>query len=364
MENKSFLTEQIITYLGNKRKLISFIGDSVAEILKKENKEKCSIFDGFSGSGVVSRYLKQFSSDLYVNDFEKYSYCVNSCYLENISNVDLKYLEEINKELNENKLKNLDGGIIRKLYSPINDSDIKEKDRAFYTNQNALIIDNIRIMISELPEKMQKYFLSPLLYEASVHVNTSGVFKGFYKDKNTGIGKFGGTGENALSRITGEINLPIPIFSNYECNVNIFNEDTNTLIKKLPEVDITYYDPPYNEHPYGSNYFMLNLIHDYEEPKVISKVSGIPNDWKKSDYYKKNLAYNAMDDLIKNTKSKYILISYSDEGILSPNDLNDIFTKYGKVEIKSQRYNTFRGSKNLNNRETYVDEFLYIIKKG
>ena len=36
-------------------------------------------------------------------------------------------------------------------------------------------------------------------------------------------------------------------------------------------------DPPYNQHPYGSNYFMLNLICDYREPVEISAVSAIRN---------------------------------------------------------------------------------------
>jgi len=31
-------------------------------------------------------------------------------------------------------------------------------------------------------------------------------------------------------------------------------------------------DPPYNQHPYGSNYFMLNLLADYREPADVSAV--------------------------------------------------------------------------------------------
>lgn len=363
MENEKFLSEQIITYLGNKRKLLDFIGESVKEILILEGKNKAKIFDGFSGSGIVARYLKQFSSDLYVNDFEDYSYCVNSCYLSNISEVNLKEIKKINEYLNNNKLNNKVGGFIRELYSPVDDKNIEEKDRAFYSNKNALIIDNIRNLITELDPEIQKYFLSPLLYKSSVHVNTSGVFKGFYKDKKTKVGKFGGTGENALSRILGEIDLPVPIFSNYECDVKIYNRDTNKLIEELPEVDITYYDPPYNEHPYGSNYFMLNLIYKNERPNDISKVSGIPTDWKKSPYYKKREVSEAFENLIDKTPSKYILISYNDEGLLSSDELMTILKKYGQVTLKTKKYNTFRGSKNLKNRDIHVQELLYILKK-
>jgi len=53
-------------------------------------------------------------------------------------------------------------------------------------------------------------------------------------------------------------------------------------------VDLIYLDPPYNQHPYGSNYFMLNLICTNERPHTLSKVSGIPGDWNKSQYNYKN----------------------------------------------------------------------------
>jgi adenine-specific DNA-methyltransferase len=42
----------------------------------------------------------------------------------------------------------------------------------------------------------------------------------------------------------------------------VLNGDSNKIINNIPEVDLAYLDPPYNQHPYGSNYFMLNLILD------------------------------------------------------------------------------------------------------
>lgn len=364
MENEKFLTEQIITYLGNKRKLLDFIGESVKEILKSEGKQKAKIFDGFSGSGIVSRYLKQYSTELFTNDFEEYSKCVNSCYLSNKSDVNIEQITQINQFLNQNKLSNPKGSFIREMYSPKDDKNIIQSDRAFYSNQNAIIIDNIRSLITDVDVDLQKYFLAPLLYKASVHVNTSGVFKGFYKDKNTKIGKFGGTAENALQRILAEIELPVPVLSEYECQVNIFNGDTNEVVKDLPEIDITYFDPPYNEHPYGSNYFMLNLIYKNQRPNDYSRISGIPVDWKKSPYYKKREVSDAFEKLISNTPSKYILISYNDEGLLTSQELMTILQKYGQVTLKTQKYNTFRGSKNLKDRATHVEELLYILKKN
>ena len=54
-ESKVFLSEQIITYLGNKRSLLSFIGNAVEYVKKDLKKEKIDTFDVFAGSGIVSR---------------------------------------------------------------------------------------------------------------------------------------------------------------------------------------------------------------------------------------------------------------------------------------------------------------------
>ena len=108
---------------------------------------------------------------------------------------------------------------------------------------------------------------------------------------------------------------------------------------------------------------MLNLIYKNQRPDNISKVSGIPVDWKKSPYYKKSLVKDAFEELIKNTPSKWIILSYNDEGLLSKDEINTILSKYGSVELKKKKYNTFRGSKNLNDRAIHVEELLYILKK-
>ena len=44
-------------------------------------------------------------------------------------------------------------------------------------------------------------FISQSFAQLSIHVNTSGQFKGFYKDAKTGIGQWGGTAKNDLKRM-------------------------------------------------------------------------------------------------------------------------------------------------------------------
>lgn len=360
--SQKFFTENIITYLGNKRRLLEFIDSGIKMVMKNTKQKQFRMMDGFAGSGIVSRLFKYYASELYTNDFEGYCYTINSCYLANKSDVPHNIYESIDF-LNKNKSEFSSDGIISKLYSPKDDRNIKKDERVFYTSENAKIIDNIRRLIdTNIHPSHRIYTLAPLLISASIHNNTSGVFKGFHK-KN-GIGHFGGAGENALKRIKGEIILNYPIFSDIECPVYIYQEDINKLIKNLnSELDIVYYDPPYNQHPYGSNYFMLNIINDYIEPGEMSKVSGIPKNWKKSKYNKKDEAIVSMEELIKNTPSKFIMISYNNEGIIPIKTFEEILNKYGKPRKIEKEYNAYKGSRNLADRDKHVMELLWILKK-
>ena len=108
---------------------------------------------------------------------------------------------------------------------------------------------------------------------------------------------------------------------------------------------------------------MLNTIVNYKEPNEVSKVSGIPTDWNKSNYNKKDSTIESLDQLIKHTNAKYILLSYNNEGLISSDEIRDILSKHGSVTLRTQNYNTFRGSRNLNNRNLKVKELLWVLKK-
>ena len=364
-ESKAYLNEQLITYIGNKRHLLKEIERNLIFVSKKLNKDKIVFADLFSGSGVVSRLAKKYSSKIISNDLELYSYVINSCYLANKSEFDIKtfnnYLENINNLIAS---KPIIDGIITNNYSPKNESSITKEDRVFYTRENAIFIDSFRYYVEKIvPEQFRKFFIAPLLCQASVHVNTCGVFKGFYKDRNTGIGKFGGYKENALSRIKGKIKISKPILSNFECDYEVYKEDANLLSKKLKNIDLVYLDPPYNEHPYSSNYFMLNLIVENEIKANISKVSGIPQNWNHSIYNKKDFALNGLEDIIESIQSKFFLISYNNEGHIKYDEMFNMLAKFGNVTVQEIKYHTFRGSRNLKNREIYTKEYLFLLEK-
>lgn len=381
-ENTQYLTEQLITYIGNKRSLLPFIKQGVEIVQKELNKEFLHCFDVFSGSGIVSRFLKSYASSITTNDLETYAKIISSCYLSNKSSINFDELEKIHSELvksttNEISTYELNDscpGFVSELYAPKDEDNVQFGERCFYTPYNAKYIDIMRQKIAdEVPAELQKFFIAPLLSEVSVHANTAGIFKGFYKNSRTGKGQFGGNGKNALERIKGKIELPLPIFSNFECPSYIFQEDANTLIldemlyNHLPEkeFDLAYIDPPYNQHPYGSNYFMLNLIANYQRPdcEKISRVSGIPKDWNRSSFNRKRDAAESFTNLVSSLRAKYLMISFNSEGYISKNEMINILEKVGTVTVLDISYNAFKGSRNLKNRDIYVSEYLFIVKK-
>jgi adenine-specific DNA-methyltransferase len=363
-ENPDYLNRQLITYIGNKRALLPFIGRGLDEVRRRLGKNRLAVFDVFSGSGIVSRFFRKYSRLLVVNDLELYARIISRCYLHNADRKFLRGLSEIHRELlaalDEEALRE---GIISRLYAPRDDKSIRPGERVFYTARNARYIDTARGLIGKLRSEDMPFFLAPLLSEASIHANTSGVFKGFYKNRESGRGRFGGTKADALSRILGNISLPFPVFSSFSCAVEIFREDAASAADKAPEVDLAYLDPPYNQHPYGSNYFMLNLIAEYHEPESVSPVSGIPKGWNRSAYNSRARARDALAGLIQKLKARFLLISFNSEGFITREDMLALLRKTGKVSVLQTRYNAFRGSRNLQNRDIHTTEYLYLVEK-
>lgn len=361
-ENPAFLKEQILTYLGNKRSLLHFIGQGVELVRKRLGRETISCADLFAGSGIVARYLKRFSSALYVNDLEPYSTCSSQCYLTNWSQVDRKTLQETLCVLKREIHRQWAPGWIAEMYAPQDDEHIRHGERVFYTRRNAIYLDTARRLIDQLPENVRHFFLAPLLYSASVHNNTSGVFKGFYKNR-AGIGQFGGEGRNSLSRIKGEIELLHPVFSSFECEVHLLQQESRDAARSLPNVDFCYMDPPYNEHPYGSNYFMLNLILENKRPASVSPVSGIPEHWNRSPYNKPQQASEHFFSVIRECPARFILISYNSEGFIQYGEFVDFLRSLGHVTLLETDYSTFRGCRNLRNRTPIVKEYLFLLER-
>lgn len=367
--NNEYLEKQIITYMGNKRKIIPYISDIIDELEKKEGR-KLKMGDGFSGSGIVSRLFKTKADTLYSNDLAGYSVTLNKCFLENptkntISDIH-KYIELANKHVDSTHLNKSDM-FISKYWSP--QGTINENHRVYFTEENGKRIDLYRNFINTAPENIQHFLLAQLLIKTSIHNNTNGQFSAFFKDKTAKVGKYGGEKGVDYKRITSPINLENPILFNNKCNTYISQADTNVWCKNIPELDLVYYDPPYNKHPYNIYYFLLDIINKWDiNIDIPDTYRGQPKNWIKSPWCSLKRAEKTFEELIDNTKdkTKFLLLSYNNKGIIPLPNMEKILKKYGtvqKIPLEHKTYNKLQGIASYKRKKKFdnVKEFLWLV---
>ena len=350
-----YLQKQIITYMGNKRKLLPNIESILKDVCVKLGKDTLRSGDAFSGSGIVARLLKRYSSELYVNDRASYSTTLNRCYLSSPNDEEyakiVGYVDEANKYVHEGHLHeghlhegHLHGGGVGDCVSYI-EKNWASETRRYYTKENGGIIDRYRGFIGSIPDEYRSYLMANLLVKCSINNNTNGHFSAFYKD-DTGEGKYGGKNGVDTKRITKKIVLENPVLCVNECRSEISCMDTNEWVSTIPELDVVYIDPPYNKHPYSIYYFMLDIINDLSMQEIPETTRGQPMGWERSDYNSYRNAEAAFADLIKKIRAKFLIISYSNKGIIPVDKLESILANKGVVtrhEIDHKTYNKLEG---------------------
>jgi adenine-specific DNA-methyltransferase len=352
-DTEEYVFSQLIPYIGNKRKLL----DIIHQAIKLTNIENGTFVDLFSGSTVVSRFAKKLGFRVLSNDWEPYSeqIAIGTVVLNEIPKFDnFGGVEKVFDLLN-NVVPVED--YVTKHLCPTDDEKLDhEKDRLFFMRKNGMKIDAMRELISKwvgenkISQTEFSYLMSSLLYSVSYVSNTSGVFKGFHRG-------WGGSNGTAQYRICSDISLKPPIlYNNDQDNISI-REDAGVLVNRLTEIlgkipDIIYLDPPYNQHPYGSNYHVLNSIALWDKPDFPEKItrgtkSAIRLDWRterKSAYNSRPKAVQEFQELIDNISSKFILTSYSTEGNIPLNEMMKILGSKGTLRVVKREYVRYRVS--------------------
>lgn len=332
-----------MNYIGSKYSLLDFLETTIEEVTGFKKGDNIIFGDLFAGTGIVGQTYKTNGCTVLANDIQYYSYVLNKHYIENVPELDTNLLNDLNS------ITPVEGFIYK------NYCEGSGSGRNYFTNENGKKCDAIRIKLEELyksgsiSENTYFYYLASLINSIDKYANTASVYGAFLKHiKKSAQKEFQ---LELLPVIPGEIG-------------KVYNEDINALVKNI-NGDVLYLDPPYNARQYCSNYHVLETIARYDNP-TLTGVTGLrASDDQKSKFCSKRTVAESFNELIRDSKFKYIFLSYNNEGLMSLNTIKEIMSEYGKYDYFTKEYKRFKADKD-ENRNISADstvEYLHCLTK-
>ncbi|PKE62278.1 Dam family site-specific DNA-(adenine-N6)-methyltransferase [Macrococcoides caseolyticum] len=335
-------------YIGNKENILNDIQNLLnqQELLGKQ----LIFFDAFCGTGTVSKRMSEFF-DIKINDSLSWctSYTRGRLVDEDVTFSKLGFdpIEYLNNDQSIQK------GFIYNNYSPA------KTNRMYFSENNAGRIDFFRSIIEEWYsiEKINyneySFLLACLIESVSKVANTAGVYGAFLKHWD--------------NRALKPIEFIEPSSDKYVLKsgklLTCYNQKIEDIISTV-DCDILYLDPPYTQNQYGTQYHLLETLVLNDNPSI-SKITGSrPTGPMRSDWSKEYKSHILLDKVVAETKAKYILMSYSSDGIMSKSFIEAVLKRYGKKETyicKKINYKKYRNFKTKSNKDHY--EYLFFIEK-
>lgn len=330
-------------YLGNKYKLTGWIRD----VVKKNCTEVNSFFDVFSGTGsVASAFLDK---RLVVCDMMYCNYLAALCWFSP-------------QEIDRTKVTEL-----LEFYNSFDASDecnymSQNFSNTYFDKYNSQKIGFIRedvenrFLANSVNERERAMIITSLVYAMDRISHTCGHYDSFIRD-----GKY-----------DGELVLRMPDNA-YELNRDnhIYCADSNTIASK-EIVDVAYLDPPYNSRQYCDAYHLLENVARWEKPEVFGVARKMDRSQMKSDYCKSVEAEKALRDLVLKLNTRYILLSYNNNGKklqcrsnakMTDEEIVEILSLRGNVNVFSMDYRGFDAGKSEFNKDNQERIFLCSVNK-
>ena len=310
-------------YLGNKYKLLPFI--------KKVVELECSnieiVADIFAGTGAVASAFQD--KQLITNDIMYSNYISNFAWFSS-RKFSSKKLERIIDEYNTMTIQ-------EENYMTQNFSD------TYFSHDDCSKIGFIREDIEnkyrnkEINERERAILITSLLYAMDKIAKTCGHYDAYR--------------QGVAFDMHLELALPKASTTNNKKN-KCYNTDSNELAGKIV-ADLVYIDPPYNSRQYCDAYHLLENVARWEKPEVFGVAKKMDRTALKSKYCTRS-APEAFEDLIKQLKCKYIVLSYNNmakkgndrsNARISDDDIFRILSAKGEVKVFSEEYKAFTTGK-------------------
>lgn len=307
----------MIKYLGSKRTLVGVLG-SIAQA-----SEAKTAVDLFTGTTRVAQEFKRQGLSVIASDSATYSDILAKCYLEADANkVDLTALTEKISYLNALPDKR---GYVTKNFC---------EEARFFQPKNGLRIDAIREEL-EANFKSDEHFpilLTSLMLAADRVDSTTGQHMAYLKNWSH------------RSKHDLELLLPDLIPGTGKSVLGLAEE----VIDQLPEADLLYMDPPYNQHRYFTNYHIWETLIRWDNPEpygVAMKRIDSREAQTHSVFNKRKKMPPAFTTVITKAKAKTVVVSYNNESWVEPIDIAEaLLQNHESVALLEFDYVRYIGS--------------------
>lgn len=316
-------------YLGSKERLVNWIYENAPKDIE-------TVFDAFSGTSVVGYIFKSKGKRVVGNDFLKFNFHIGKAVIENKNQIldegDLQILFRKNGSA---------GTLIEDVFSGV-----------FFERDQAQFLDNFRANVDLLKDDIKKSLALAVMSRALTRKILLGHFAHlsalrYSKDplrikRNPTIAR---PLKDLFLELVDEYNGAI--FDNGKDN-EFYCEDTTELIKKLDDVDLVYFDPPYcGCHPdYQAFYHFLETFVEYWKDKefVNGTKSYFPK--KASGFVQKSEIINTFAELFEaSSHIPYWLISYNSKSYPEKNTMIDLIERHKQVKVYEYEYQNHYGGK-------------------
>jgi len=326
-----------LNYIGNKEKLVEWICDNFP-------KDTNSIFDAFSGGGVVSFEAKKRGLKVISNDVLKINSLISKALIENKSEIldeeDIKVIFD-GEPFEGFMYKNYS----KKLFFPqeCKELDLYRKNIDNLSNEYKKAIAFIllrRAMIRKMP-----YSRFNLSWEKIKQLRDEEYSYKKYKRKRAYHNK---SFKSHFLENLEEYNQAI--FDNFQDNKS-YNQDIFELLDKI-KADIIYLDPPYTGTM--NNYFAFyGVIDEYILQKKLKPFN--------NNFIDKKTSLLLFDKLFsKLSNFKYWILSYNNKSYPTKDNLIEIISKYSK-NIKVIEKNHIYKVTGKENKKSNI-EYLFVVE--
>lgn len=316
----------ITRYMGSKLNLLDFIVPKIENMISKGD----TVLDLMAGTHSIGYALKP-RHPIIANDVQEYSRVIGVGRIQNnsVRLAESNLEKEIYPHMGENKTHTL---------------FVDNYSDTYFSKTQCRDIDDLRFAIDQVRNSTKKaLYLTALIYAMGYCQSSPGHFAQYMPKSHPRVKRLRELSiREAFQKKVLENHI---FFSDYDNRVLKENYrdllSSKDLKKNLGPVKMVYVDPPYSAAQYSRFYHLLETVVKYDYPELSHK--GLYRDDRfQSDFCYENKAeeeFHFIAEAVSQMGSK-LAISYSERGLVDPNEIAKICKKYyKKVKIHSFKHN-------------------------